>query len=89
CWAWPINSALIVTGNLASRAVNRVRWQDLVYRLDGLGRLSLVGRKRVRSAADSLEAEQGERMWGVVRNADAAPPHGETAPGVTVRRKAA
>ena len=89
CWAWPINSALIVIGNLASRLVNRVRWQDLVYRLDSLGRFSLVGRKRVRSAADSLEAEQGERTWGVVRSAEAAPPHGETAPGVTVRRKAA
>lgn len=88
CWAWPINSALIVIGNLASRMVNRVRWQDLVYRLDGLGRLSLVGRKRVRSAADSLEGEQVERMWGVVRSAEAAPPHGETAPGVTIRRKA-
>jgi hypothetical protein len=89
CWAWPINSALIVIGNLASRVVNRVRWQDLVYRLDSLGRFSLVGRKRVRSAADSLEAEQGERTWGVVRSAEAAPPHGETAPGITVRRKAA
>lgn len=89
CWAWPINSAFIVAGNLASRIVNRVRWQNLVYRIDGLGRFTLVGQKRVRSAVEALDAEQSERTWGVVRSADAAPPHGETAPNVTVRRKAA
>jgi hypothetical protein len=89
CWAWPINSAFIVAGNLASRIVNRVRWQNLVYRIDGLGRFTLVGQKRVRSAIEALDAEQSERTWGVVRSAEAAPPHGETAPNVTVRRKAA
>lgn len=88
CWAWPINSAFLVLGDLASRVFNRVRWSDLVYRVDHLGRMIQIGRKRIAAEVDCSETEQPEKTWGVVRSPDAAPPHGEAVRSTVTRRRA-
>lgn len=91
CWAWPINSAAIVAAELAARLQKRVRWFDLVYRVEGSGQVSLIGRKRMQPLLDEMEQERPERSWGVIRHAESAPPHGTAVPepsSPVVRRKA-
>ncbi len=96
CWGWPINSGLIVLADVLARLGSRVRWLDLVYRVDASGRVSLLGRKRLRPLEDEVAAETGERGRTMVRQVVTAPPHGEPVPepvsarpdGVTTKRAA-
>jgi len=88
CWAWPISAAFNSAAEIGARFQTRVRWVDLVYRVDNSGRVRLIGRKRLQPLSDELEAEREDRNWGVIRSVEAAPPHGATAPAPVVRRKA-
>ncbi|MFO0035329.1 MAG: glycosyltransferase [Planctomycetota bacterium] len=88
CWAWPINAAVMIAADVGARWQSRVRWSDLVYRVDRSGRVALIGRKRLQPLSDEVEFERDERSWGVIRSVEGAPPHGAAVPEPVVRRKA-
>lgn len=91
CWAWPLNAAAMLAADLGARLQPRVRWLDLVYRVERAGLVSLIGRKRLQPELDESELERAERNFGVIRSAESAPPHGAAVPEPSsplIRRKA-
>lgn len=86
CWAWPITAAVMLLAALVALGQSRVRWLDLVYRVDGSGRVALIGKRQAQPFEQ--EPESDERTWGVIRRAEVAPPHGAAVPEPSPRRRA-